>query len=59
MRQEEIKDKLAGFAGFKKGGDLTLFLEKFEHVMWDCDFEKVRWASKLYAKDCVLKFRVW
>ncbi len=42
--QEEIKDKLAGFSGFREGGDLTLYLEKFEHVMKDCEIAKASWA---------------
>ncbi len=50
QRREEIKDKLAGFVGFRDGGDLSLYLDKFEHVMRDCEVPKEGLSSKLYSK---------
>ncbi len=46
--EERCKEKLTRLGSFKEGGDLTLFLQKFEYVMSDCNVDEELWVDFLY-----------
>ncbi len=45
-----MEDKLRGFSAFNEGGEIGIYLEKFERIMRECEIQEDRWVFYLTTK---------